>query len=201
MGAVWGFCWPYLFRKNSVHKNFKAFSLTARSQNQAVPLTQSLVMWSLNDRMSGKAPSQATLLTAEQLKLAVQGWAWLGFEYLWEERLHNFSGQHVLVLGHPCSKAACSYIKIEFLVCVCKESSSGWVSHQRCDRLGLSTVLAACDKLVPKFPVVWWVRDYFLFLFSTWRNGLKIQVLGIEHDEVKDYMQWWGLQSSRKGKQ
>lgn len=45
---MWGFCLPHLFRRNSVHKNFKAFSLTAKPQNQAVSHTWSLAVWSLS---------------------------------------------------------------------------------------------------------------------------------------------------------
>lgn len=134
----------------------------AKPQNQAAPLTQSLVVWSLNHRMTEvgrhlwRMPSQTPLLAAGQLKLAVQGCVWFSFEDLQEQRLHNFSGQHAPVLGHPCSKAACSYIKIEFLIfqCVCKKSSGCWASHQRRDHLDSLQSLAACDKSVPKFPVV-----------------------------------------------
>lgn len=114
-------------------------------------------------------PSQTPLLTSGQLELAVQGCVRLHFEYFQEQRLHNFSGQHVPMFDHPCSKATCSYIKIEFLVfqCVCEKSLGGFLTRD--DHLDSLQSLAAGDKLVSKFPVVWWVRDHFIFLFSTLR--------------------------------
>lgn len=54
-------------------------------------------------------------------------------------------------------------LKLNFNVCAKSHQVGGFLARD--GHLDSLQSLAACDKLVPKFLVVWWVTDDFLFLF------------------------------------
>lgn len=90
-----------------------------------------------------------------------------------------------------------------FSVCAKSHQVGGFLTRD--DHMDCIHSLAACDKLVSKFPIVYWVRDRFQFLFSTLRlcknPGIGNRAWWGKGVHAGLPFQWWGLQTSRKRKQ